>query len=619
MARLSLWKSEKTADYRFFDRTIKEQFSVGGTDLYIHKYIGTNNPSTSVDKTEPHYDKTQVTNIQDLFFMENRDRKYDKSIYRLRGHYNVQNLDFDLSQFGLFLTNDVIFITVHYNDMIDVIGRKLMVGDVFELPHLTDYHPLDESMPIGLRRYYQITDANFASEGFSSTWYPHLWRIKCEPLVNTQEYSDILSQPINKDNYMGDYDPTKTYVTGYTVTYNGDIWTPVQDVPANIPPGDPQYWQKVENAKLSDFVSSYNKNIEINNAVIEEARRVVPKLGYDRSQLYVVPTFTDGEPAPPIELTIDVNQPVALGNIEFLSTETYPTPSPVIRIERRFLNTTGIGQGYSIILGTGYLAAELTDTNSGPVVGNLAATACSLGYMPGPYGSADSANSRADQYVAIIATSATVAIQSLTIRCVDLPADIVPGLIVSASITNQNNQQIQVFAENTTVASVNYSSKQITVSAKTLVSMPGGTAIKISSNFDAVATEQHNYRADSDPRFRYIRRVTPRSFGYVAGYNSGDGTAPNGEPVRSGTSFPANPLDGDYFLRIDYLPQKLYRFSGSSWVEISRNVRTATGFTIDDESQLSTFINNTATITTTSGLTLPSRQSLSQALRITPD
>ncbi len=34
-----------------------------------------------------------------LLFLENRDRVYDKNIYRFRGHYNVQNLDFDLSQF----------------------------------------------------------------------------------------------------------------------------------------------------------------------------------------------------------------------------------------------------------------------------------------------------------------------------------------------------------------------------------------------------------------------------------------------------------------------------------------------------------------------------------------
>ena len=137
MPRLSLYRSDKSNDYRFLDRSIKEMFTVGATDMYVHKYLGITDQGASADLTQPQQTTPDPTKIQDLLFLENRDRKYDTSIYRLRGHYNVQNLDFDLSQFGLFLTNDIIFITVHYNDMIDVIGRKLMVGDVFELPHLT--------------------------------------------------------------------------------------------------------------------------------------------------------------------------------------------------------------------------------------------------------------------------------------------------------------------------------------------------------------------------------------------------------------------------------------------------------------------------------------------------
>ena len=115
MPRLSLYRPNKTNDYKFLDRSIKEMFTIGGTDLYIHKYIGTADSGPSKDLSQPQYDKMDPTNIQDLLFLENRDRKFDKDIYQIRGHYNVQNLDFDLSQFGLFLNNDIIFITIHYN------------------------------------------------------------------------------------------------------------------------------------------------------------------------------------------------------------------------------------------------------------------------------------------------------------------------------------------------------------------------------------------------------------------------------------------------------------------------------------------------------------------------
>ena len=264
MPRLSLYREQKQNDYRFLDRSISEQLTVGGTDLYIHKYAGPLDQGPSNDFTQPEYSSMDPTNIQDLLFLENRDRKYEKDIYRLRGHYNVQNLDFDLSQFGLFLSNDTIFINVHYNDMIDILGRKLMVGDVIELPHLLDYNPLDDNpveFPVALKRFYQVTDANYGSEGFSQTWYPHLWRIKCEKLVDSQEFADILRQPTDKDNYLGDWDKNKTYPAGYTMTFGDKNYIALQDVPQGTKPGDTDpdpYWELDTGKTLKDVLGRYN-------------------------------------------------------------------------------------------------------------------------------------------------------------------------------------------------------------------------------------------------------------------------------------------------------------------------------------------------------------------------
>jgi hypothetical protein len=123
-----------------------------------------------------------------------------------------------------------------------------------------------------------------------------------------------------------------------------------------------------------------------------------------------------------------------------------------------------------------------------------------------------------------------------------------------------------------------------------------------------------DYRADCDPRFQFIIRATPRSFGYAAGYLTGDGTAPNGFPVGTGIAFPQGPQVGDYFLRIDYFPQILYRWDGRIWVRISTNVRTDTGFTLEDQSLLSSFINSQDTITLTNGNVVPQLQPLSTIL-----
>ena len=148
MPRLSMWRDHKSADYKFFDRRMLEMFVVGGTSIHIHKYLGPAQNTGSTDATQPEYLNQSEKNIQDLLFGENRDRKYDPDVYTIRGIYTVSDLDFDLSQFGLFLANDTIFITFHYNDMIQRLGRKIIAGDVLELPHLTDYHPLGDDVPL---------------------------------------------------------------------------------------------------------------------------------------------------------------------------------------------------------------------------------------------------------------------------------------------------------------------------------------------------------------------------------------------------------------------------------------------------------------------------------------
>lgn len=565
MPKLSLYSPTKLNDYKYFDRQISEMFTVGGTDLYIHKYLGPVAGQPSNDYTQPEYANLSPTNIQDLLFMENRDRVYDPNIYRLRGHYNVQNLDFDLSQFGLFLNNDIIFITVHYNDMIDIVGRKLMVGDVLELPHLLDYNPLNETIPVALKRFYQITDANYASEGFSQTWYPHLWRIKCEPLVDSQEFSNILKEPINQDNYLGDWDKNKIYPPGYVISYGDKNYISLIEVPAGKAPPDPAYWELDPNQNLKDILSTYNKNIAINDAALQEAKRIVPKAGYNANDLYVVPTYgvfetndslsdKDNQPAPPINIiTGSSGAPtIVTGTVVLMRNPKYKNPSTGIRVSKEALKsiwdmtadtdlTDKLEKFVQASLEIIEQKPELTKSGSGSVETTKLLTVQSLGIITGPYGTADNTYATADQDP----------------------------------------------------------------------TQPG---------FTDTITPEMDFRADCDPRFQYIARYSPRSFGYSAGYMTGDGTAPDGYPVGAGISFPLNPQVGDYFLRIDYLPQLLFRWDGRLWIRISSNVRTETGFTLNDQSQLSGFINNEGQIYLQQTETIvPEAQPLSQILQIAPD
>jgi hypothetical protein len=247
MPRLSIFKPEKGNDYKFFDRNIKEMFTVGGTDLHFHKYVGPydqgdTNKDGPASPTNPQYsgDSLNETTIQDLLFLENRDRKYDDDIYIVRGIYNLQDADFNLSQFGMFLQNDTLFLTVHLNDMVERIGRKPMAGDVIELPHMKEDYSLDESIPIALKRFYVVEDVNRAAEGFSQTWWPHLLRLKMKSLVDSQEYRDIL----------------------------GDATTA---------------------GSLASYMSTYNKEKSINEQVVAQAEQDAPKSGFNYKQYYVAP------------------------------------------------------------------------------------------------------------------------------------------------------------------------------------------------------------------------------------------------------------------------------------------------------------------------------------------
>lgn len=430
MPRLSLYRPNRTKDYQFFDRTISEMFTVGGLDIYVHKYMGPQTGgedsafSGNYDITQPIYETQSPLNIQDLLLLENRDRIYDPDIFVMRGVYRTQDVDFDLTQFGLFLNSDTLFMTFHYNDMIDTFGRKLMNGDVIEVPNLKDYHPLDQSIQKSLPRYYQIQDANYASEGFSQTWLPHLWRIKATPLNNQQEFANILNKPFVEENI---WDDGNFYPTGTIVNQSNEYYRAIQNTPAGTPIDDTDYWEPYTPPTISDIQSTRPKDQQINDDILAQADVEVPKSGFDVTKFYVAPTTETGQPANP------------------------------------------------------------------------------------------------------------------------------DGLTTSSSTTVDGTQ--------------------------------GGMS------------------------------VTPRADGYTVGYLTGDGLAPNGFPVTPGVSFPPNPAVGDFALRLDYKPNRLFRYNGRVWVRIEENVRTNLNNGPTNETLRSSFVNNTYTTSTTDMGNIPQRQSLSQALR----
>jgi hypothetical protein len=179
---MDLWKKDRGNDFKFIDARVKEVINMGGTGVYVHKYLS---PKSASDE------EVGELAIDDVLFLENRSRKYDDIIYQLRGHYKPADGDFDLTQFGLFLTNDVIFIEFHISEMVERVGRKLMSGDVLELPHLREFYTLDPDQP-AFNKFFVIEDAARSAGGFDPRWWPHIWRVKARTITASEEYADII-------------------------------------------------------------------------------------------------------------------------------------------------------------------------------------------------------------------------------------------------------------------------------------------------------------------------------------------------------------------------------------------------------------------------------------------
>lgn len=203
MSGFSLWKNgKKTKDYNFQDRIVKEFIYRSGTGLILHKYIGPHkqDPKDSTLMLPQNENEINELTIQDVLLGENRDRKYSEDLIELRGLYSVTDNDFDLSQFGYMLSGDTIVLEFHTNDIIEKVGRKLMTGDVLELVHLRDDTSLDSEAG-EIKKFYVVQDSNRSSTGYGPTWFTHVWRTRCTPIVDSQEYRSILhNQNVSLEN-----------------------------------------------------------------------------------------------------------------------------------------------------------------------------------------------------------------------------------------------------------------------------------------------------------------------------------------------------------------------------------------------------------------------------------
>ncbi len=129
---------------------------------------------------------TNIDNIQDLFFNENRDRDYDKVPLELKVQYSPTDAISDLAKFGINILDQYIF-TTSFATMVQRLGRPIVVGDIIEvIPELQWDHNLKP-----VRKFLEVTDTGWSAEGFSTHWKPTVYRFTAQPALPSQETRDI--------------------------------------------------------------------------------------------------------------------------------------------------------------------------------------------------------------------------------------------------------------------------------------------------------------------------------------------------------------------------------------------------------------------------------------------
>lgn len=255
MPKISMWHPNRGQDYQFADRALSETMQIGGVGVLIHKYLNAG-------------DKTNLTEIQDMIFLENRDRHYETFVLETRCHYNPVDTDYDLSQFGIFLSSDMLRFDFHYNDMIDLLGRKIIAGDVLEFPNMRDM-TLEGIM---INKYYVVHDSLFSANGVSNTWYPHLWKVKGKQMTASQEYREIIHNVSDGSTAGG---------MGAGMGLVGPGFLDMIDENGNPGPGF--------NETLKNNLDNYATQIGVSDHIIKEAEDNVffdPKY-YETSHLYI--------------------------------------------------------------------------------------------------------------------------------------------------------------------------------------------------------------------------------------------------------------------------------------------------------------------------------------------
>lgn len=134
------------------------------------------------------YDETSIDDVQDDIFLENRDRDYADESITIKGSYDLIDIQTELTRMGIELPSQQYYIQVSFASSVQRLGRPLVIGDIMEVPSEMQYSATMEP----IKKYLEITDIGWSTEGYTPGWTPTLQRVIAQPMHVTQETQDIV-------------------------------------------------------------------------------------------------------------------------------------------------------------------------------------------------------------------------------------------------------------------------------------------------------------------------------------------------------------------------------------------------------------------------------------------
>lgn len=232
------------------------------------------------------YDSTELNNIQDKIFLENRDREYSKNSIRMKAFYELLDVQTELSKLGIELPSQIFTLQISFNSCISNLGRPLVIGDIIEIPSEAQYNPLLEK----ILKYLEVTDVSWATNGYTPGWRPTLLKITAQPMLATQETQDIFGGLGEIFDSTGFFTNDKSKIQNYgnitdAIKAAGDTLTPEvgEDVSGIYQFSEEQ----IQSAKDQGFPYLDKLNYDATGLYVEDG---LPKNGEPYTEGEVYPT-----------------------------------------------------------------------------------------------------------------------------------------------------------------------------------------------------------------------------------------------------------------------------------------------------------------------------------------